>query len=176
MYSKSNYLILEEKTSPSKNWLAEEIKTNSCQVMNVISIGSGIKRNDIKTSSLTRHYHNKPKDTKSSTMRYSIQSNRSSREYKIDDKKHDLILIGVNKNPLTNQRQGSHWNAKSSTMPPSPIKEDTQLYFQTSSKLDLNFLSRNDRNGSIGIKSKTKIDYKFSKILNDIGPQKQTNK
>ena len=40
--------------------------------------------------------------------------------------------------------------------------------------MNYNFVSRNERNGDIGMKSVTKTNFKLSKILNDIGVAKQS--
>lgn len=65
--------------------------------------------------------------------------------------------------------------AHSSSSPSSPIKEESKLLFQSNSGMNYNFVSKNDRNGDIGLKSVTKTNYKLTKILNDIGVSKQSH-
>ena len=142
-----------------------------------ISLENRVKRNEVKTSSLSRHNLNKPQRNKIILIRPKIQSNRSSREFANYKNKHDLILIGVNRQTLSDQRQSLQSSTKNSVLPPSFAKEDNKLFFQPSRKLNLNFASRNENFGGASVKSKTKTDFKFSKILSEMGLNKQsTNK
>lgn len=147
------------------------------------------KRNDAKTSSLTRTFRKKPKADKLTTSRYTNYSNRHSGEFNAEPNKRELVLIGVNKHSHSETRAAAKTIAHSSSSPSSPVKDNTKFAFQSNAGMNYNFVSTNDRSGDIGLKSGTiggstsgttggttsgtKANYKLTKILSDIGVSKQ---
>eukprot|EP00345_Euplotes_harpa_P009040 CAMPEP_0168352674 /NCGR_PEP_ID=MMETSP0213-20121227/22731_1 /TAXON_ID=151035 /ORGANISM="Euplotes harpa, Strain FSP1.4" /LENGTH=271 /DNA_ID=CAMNT_0008364009 /DNA_START=656 /DNA_END=1471 /DNA_ORIENTATION=+ len=65
-----------------------------------------LKRNEVKTSSLTRSPKFKFKDDKSSTSRYSILNGHGSEEFKRGNSNQDLILIGSGKHSRNGGKDG----------------------------------------------------------------------
>lgn len=123
------------------------------------------KRNDIKTSSLTRSYRKKYKQ-EPSPVRYGSLSNRSSGQFRTIKRKRELILFGVGKNKGSNTHLENKFVPKQNSTPSSPLKSRNKFIANANTVNVYNFVNQNEEQPNINQQSKSNL--KLSKILNEL--------
>lgn len=128
------------------------------------------KRNDVKTSSITRSYRKKYRPEQPSPARYQQLTARNSGEFRTVKRKRELMLYGIGRNSQPKSRLDSNTlKPKQLSSPNSPAKSRNRFMTNSNSVATYNFVSNNEPQVESTMQMSSKGNIKLSKILSEIG-------